>query len=471
MKKYDLMTISDIEDLSQKSCINMYKDYVNPGIATYLKVLGLERTRIIRSEGMFLYTKDGREILDLSGGMSVLNHGHNHPRILKVRREFNEQRRLEICKAFISQYQAVLARNLAQIFPGDLHYSFFCNSGAEANEGALKMALLFQAGKRDKIVYTDLGYHGKTFATMSVSGEASKPYSKLFKQLDGCMEVPYGDINAFRKLIQERKQKCGKHDIAAIILEAIKGDIVVRPPKGYLRELSEICRREEILLIDDEVFTGFGRTGKMFAFEHENIEPDIVTFSKSLGGGKASIAGYIAKKHIFKKTYAPLKRCTVHTTTFGGLGEECVTAIEALNIINDEGLIDNAKQLGEYLLSGMRRLKDKYPNYIKEVRGVGLLCIFELFSTSEIFDSKVLKMIPNVDESLEGLFPALIVSELFKTKDILMYTGCRMDNLFVNPSLIIKKEQIDMFLNALDEVFQKNLYALGMKLAHNYCHI
>jgi putrescine aminotransferase len=466
MKKYDLIQLSEAERLSQKNIASLYSKYINPGIGFFLRVLGFDEYRIVRAEGMYIYTECGRKILDLSGGMSVLNHGHNHPRIMEARRRFNENKRLEICKAFISGYQSVLAKNLAEIFPGDLQYSFFCNSGAEANEGALKIALLFHRPHRDKIIYTDLGYHGKTFATMSVSGLVSRPYKEFFKSIDGCLEAPYGDIGAIMRLIKDRRSK-GKNDIACMILEPIKADLVITPPKGYLQELSSLCEKNEIILIADEIFTGFGRTGKMFGFEHGGIVPDIVTFSKSLGGGKASIAGYIVKSRIFEKTYGSLKKCTIHTTTFGGMGEECATAIEALNIINDEDLIDNARLQGEYLLAKMKVLKDKYPRYIREVRGIGLLCIFELYNTSEVFGGEFLKSVPHVDDFLLGLIPAAIVSELFKKYNILIYTGGREDNLFVNPALIITKEEIDSFIDSLDKVLSGDILKLISGLVKN----
>lgn len=468
MGKYNLISSAQVDNLPQGTIVRYYEDHINPGIATFLKILGFDKYKIGRAEGMYIYTECGKKILDFSGGLSVLNHGHNHPRILKVRRQFNEGKKLEICKAFISQYQSVLARNLAEIFPGDLEYSFFCNSGAEANEGALKIALLYQRPhNKDKIIYTDLGYHGKTFGTMSVSGNFSKPYKELFKTLDGCLEVKYGAIDAVFKLIKERTAG-NTNDIAAMILESIKADLVIIPPKGYLKELSTLCKENKIILIADEVFTGFGRTGRMFAFEHEEIIPDIVTFSKSLGGGKASIAGYIVKSDIFKKTYGPINRCTVHSTTFGGLGEECATAIEALNIINDEELIENAKEQGSYLLSRLLRLKDKYPRYIKDVRGIGLLCAIDLHKSSQVFDLDFLNKFPKVEDFLIGLFPAVLVSELFSRHSILIYVGGKEDYLFVNPSLIVKKEEIDLFIDSLDRVLSGNIYRLATNLVANY---
>ena len=467
-KKYKLISSAEVDSLPQKTIVGFYQDHVNPGIAAFLKILGFAKYKIVRAEGMYHHTECGRKILDFSGGLSVLNHGHNHPRILEVRRKFNQNKNLEICKAFISQYQSVLARNLAEIFAGELKYSFFCNSGAEANEGALKMALLYQkAHQKDKIIYTDLGYHGKTFGTMSVSGDFSKPYKELFKTLDGCFEVKYGDVEAVADLIKLRSSG-GQHDIAVMILEPIKADLVIIPPQGYLNKLAALCKKKNILLIFDEVFTGFGRTGKMFAFEHEGVKPDIVTFSKSLGGGKASIAGYTVRPDIFKRTYGPMARCLIHSTTFGGLGEECATAIEALNIINDEDLVENARSQGIYLLSRLEYLKNKYPQYIKDVRCIGLLCAIDFYQSSKIFGLDFMRRMPGLRDALIGLFPAVVVSELFSKEDILTYVGGKEDYLFVNPSLIVTQEQIDIFVNALDRVLGANVYALATKLAGNY---
>lgn len=464
MKKYNLTELSKINSLTQASIVRYYRDYINPGIAFCLKILGFDEHKIVKAEGMYMYTESGRKILDFLGGMSVLGLGHNHPRILQARRIFNENKLLEICKAFIPQHQSVLARNLSEVFPGSLKFSFFCNSGAEANEGALKIALFYQRlyGK-DKIVYTDLGYHGKTFGTMSVSGPFSSPHNCLFKKINGCIQVPFGDIQAFRRLINERES----NDLAVIILEAIKADLALMPPKGYLKELYSLCKKNNIIMIIDEVFTGFGRTGKMFSFEHSGIIPDIVTFSKALGGGKASIAGYIVKPNIFKKTYQPLKYCTIHTTTFGGLGEECATAIEALNVINDEGLVENAKIQGEYLFSQMKFLQSKYPQYIKNVRCIGLLGVFQFKSSSEIFGASFSSKIANIDKWFKGLFPAVIASELLKRHNILIYTGAREDYLPVNPSLIVTKKEIDCFIGAFEDILSRNIFNLAAKLAAN----
>ncbi len=467
MKEPDLIPLERVDELDQRTIVEFYRRHVNPGIATFMKVLGFDRLRVVRAEGLTLWTDDGRRILDFSGGMNVLNHGHNHPRILAARRRFGEERRLEVCKAVISPYEAVLAHNIATLLGGDLRYSFFCTSGAEANEGALKMALLYGGPSRDKILYTDLGYHGKTFGTMSVSGPVSKPYKELFKRLDGCIEVPYGDLSALREVVA-RRSRFGRCDIAAIILEPIKGDLAILPPKGYLEGLVDLCRRHGILVIFDEIFTGFGRTGRWFGFQHYNVIPDIVTYSKSLGGGKAAIAGYTAREHVFRRTYGPLSRCTVHTSTFSGMGEACATAIEALNVMKEEGLVEAARVKGEVMRVRMQDLVRRHPRYLREARSIGLLGVLVMARASDLFSLKQLERFLPVDDWLEGLLPAVVTAALLRDHDILIYTGGREDNLFLAPALVVSDEEMDRFFCALDQVLSGDLVRQGLALLSNW---
>ncbi len=461
-----LITLDEAYELPQEQAVDLYGRYVSSSIALFLRILGFDKVRVQSAEGMYLHTAGGRKILDFSGGMNVLNHGHNHPRIIAARRRFGERKELEICKAFVPHYQGVLAHNLAQLLPDDLERSFFCSSGAEANEGALKIATLYQGPRRQKILYTDMGYHGKTFGTMSVSGPASSPYSEIFKGLDGCVMVPWGNLEATRAAI-DACSSGRRNDFACMILEPIKGDLVLRPPEGYLEGLAALLRERDILMIFDEVFTGFGRTGRWFGFEHYDVVPDVVTFSKSVGGGKASLAGYTVRDHIFRKTYGRPTSATVHSTTYGGMGEECATAIEAICTMHEEGLVGRAAGLGAYMLQRMEHLAERHPEYVKEARAIGLLGIFELRRSAELFKIKPVNSFIPVDDLLEGLLQGAISSELLKKHDVLHYTGGREDNIFCNPSLIVTEAEIDRFMDALDEVMSGNLIRIGMSLIAN----
>ncbi|MFC1558370.1 aspartate aminotransferase family protein [candidate division KSB1 bacterium] len=458
--KYDLIKLNEVEKLSLNDIKDNYYRHINTGIPKVLNMLGFDQIEPVYSEGLFIYAKDGRKIYDFTGGISVLNLGHNHPRILKVRREFNEKKRPEVWKTYLSPYLAALSRNLAAVSPGDLNYSFLCNSGAEANEGALKIAEKYQGLNKKKIVYTDISFHGKTHAAMSVSGcETSKSY---FKLLNDCISIPYGNWREFEDLIKESCNKKGKkNDIIAIILEAIHAEGVIIPPKGYLKNIRRLCDEYDILMIIDDIFCGFGRTGRMFSFEYEDIIPDIFTVSKSLGGGKASIAAYIARDHIFKKAYGNMKDSMIHTTTFNGFGEECCTAIESINILVEENLVENSKEMGEYFLLKLIELKDKYPKLIKDVRGIGLLLDIEFKKPAEKIISTISKVSPFLNEFSEGFLTGMILSLMMHKYNILLLVGQHnKSNIIVNPPLIINKENIDYFIESFSELLSGDI--LGM---------
>ncbi len=458
--KYPLIRREEIEGIPGKDILEYYLKHVNTGIPKFLNMLGLDKIEPQYSEGIYIYSKCGRKIYDFTGGISVLNLGHNHPRILKARREFNQKKTPEVWKAFLSPYLAVLSRNLAAICPGDLNYPFFCNSGAEANEGALKIAEKYQGKKKNKIIYTDISFHGKTHATLSISGcETSRAH---FKLLDNCISIPYGDWHAFERVI---KANCGQdakdNGIIAIILEAVHAEGVVIPARGYLKNLRRLCDEYGILMIIDDIFCGFGRTGRMFSFEHEDIIPDILTVSKSLGGGKASIAAFISRDHIFKRAYGDIKDSMMHTSTFNGLGEECYTAIEAINIMVDEKIAENAREMGEYFLERLLGLKLKYPGLIKDVRGIGLLLTVELEMPGERLMRMLSGMSSFIGEFSEGFLSGVILSQLLYRHNILICSGQHTKrNLWINPSLIINKSQIDYFIGSFNDILSRGVINL-----------
>jgi len=455
--KEPLIKLDDVENLPLKSVKEYYLKHINKGIPKFLSILCLDGFEVEYSEGMYIYTKCGRKIYDFTGGFSVLNLGHNHPRIMRARKLFNEKKQLEIWKTFLSPYLAVLSRNVAAISPGDLNYVFICNSGAEANEGALKLAEKYQGAGRKKIVYTDLSFHGKTHATMSVS--SCEPSRKYFKLLDNCVAVPYGDWHAFEQEIKENSgEKTGHNDIIAIILEAVHAEGVIQPPAGYLKNMRRLCDEHNILMIIDEVLCGFGRTGKMFSFEHEEIIPDIFTVAKSLGGGKASLGAYVARDGIFNKAYGRLKDSMIHSSTFSGLGEECYTAIEAINVIVEEGLVDKSREMGEYFLEKLNSLKERHDGIIADVRGIGLLICIELKRPAD----KMLKMLENISSAVkdlsDGFLTGIIVSLLVHKYNILVTPGPHEKRvIMIIPPLIVNRNEIDYFVASIDELFSMNI--------------
>ena len=453
-------SLDELHEMSMADGLSLFKEYINPQLGRMYHLLGLADRKPVKAQGLIIDMSDGSQVLDMTAGLAVLNVGHNHPRILAARKQWAEQQQLEIWKFIPSPYQAGLAHNLSKLMPAGLNKVFFCNSGAEANEGALKLAQKYVGMDRPIVVYTDISFHGKSHATLSVSG-SEREGNKHFKQMNDCIEVPYGNADAFEQVVQSHKKTFGKTRVGTFIVEAIRSEGLVKPPEGYFDKIQAVCRKHDIVLILDEVFCGFGRTGKMFAFEHQNVVPDIVSFSKAFGAGKASFGGFVSQDRLFQKAYGKLKQATLHSTTYNGFGEEIVTAIESINIIRDERLVEQSEQLGAYLLAELLALKTKHAGILADVRGAGLLVNIELKNLASSIAKKFPLPIP--DEVISKVTTGGVITELYEKHNILVYTPLHNHNLImVSPSLTISKAQIDQFVQAMDDVLSTNLIEKGL---------
>jgi putrescine aminotransferase len=256
--------------------------------------------------------------------------------------------------------QAALAERLAELTPGTLQYSFFCNSGAEAIEGAIKLARL--ASGRPGIVAMQGAFHGKTMGALSATGR--EYYKAPFEPLvPGFAHVPFGDADALEAALGP--------DVGAVMLEPIQGEAgVIVPPAGYLRQVREICDRHGVLLIADEIQTGLGRTGRLFCVEHDEIVPDIMTLAKALGGGVMPIGAFIGRPHLWEK----LRRDPyIHSSTFGGNPLACRAALATLDVLVEERLPERAEPLGAQFRARLDEIRARHPGIVTEVRGRGLL--------------------------------------------------------------------------------------------------
>jgi putrescine aminotransferase len=288
-----------------------------------------------------------------------------------------------------------------------------------------------------------------------------------FKLLDDCHMVPYGNARALDEFLSSR---CtggrDKPDVCAFICEAVHGSRLVFPPDGYLKEVRALCDKYDVVMIVDEIYLGFGRTGHWFAFEHEDIVPDIVCYSKTFGGGKSTIGGYTARKHIFMGAYGSTGDCMMHSSTFSGMSEECAGALAAINVIKKESLVECARQMGEYMGRKLVALKGKHPDKIKDVRGRGLLWGVELEPAVKPLEQIVSKIMPEKSPILSTLAGVVVLTELFHSFDILAYLGFTRRNLVVySPALIITRDEIDRSVDALDRILSRNWISLGTSFA------
>lgn len=457
-----LLTIDDSENLSARQVRELYRRYVSRSQVSLMSSFGFGRELVERAEGAWVYMRDGSKVLDLSGGVGVLNHGHNHPRILAARRRFAERQHMEVHKAFFSPYVAALSRNVAELLPGDLNISYFPNSGAEANEGAIKLAYKYHEGSRNTILRADLSFHGKTLGAGSLTGSAENHFR--FPGLPNIEIYPYGDVGAVRSIVESTRKADGSSDIYAIMVEPFSASTMRRWSESDLRELRELCTAEEIVLIFDEIYTGWGKTGSLFYFmRHEGLLPDIVTYSKSLGGGKASISGYTVREPLFRRAYDRMSDVILHSTTYYGFGEETVTAIEAVNVVVEDDYPARARQIEAILGPGLERISKAHPDTVDRVTGVGSLHGVFLRTGPKLLDLAA-KLVPGFNQDPRfgtKLIALSVIADLYREHRIMTYYSPNGENpLMVAPTLVVEPSDLEYFLTALDATLAKGLRRL-----------
>ena len=438
--KLKLYKLEDAENLSREQLSNLYRQHLNPELFNMFRLIGFDR-KYVRAEGMHIWDEDGRKYLDLLGAYGAMNFGHNRPEIYQaLQRVQSFPNLLQVSMGVVT---SLLAANLAQITPGDLNRSFFGNSGAEAVEGALKIARI--ATGRKTLIYAENSFHGKTFGALSVTGRTK--YQMPFEPLLPYTEpVPFG--NAAR--LEER---LARKDVAAVILEPIQGEAGIQVPDlGYLAEARAICTRYGSLLILDEIQTGFGRTGWNFACELESVVPDVLCLGKSLGGGVMPIGAYITTDKIWNAAYGQMERAALHTSTFGGNTLAAAAALESIRLLVEEELAEQARENGEYFLAKLQDIKQKYP-VIAEVRGKGLLIGLEFASPK----SNLLNTLTGgtVKKLAEEYFASIVAGQLLNEHGIITaYTLNNPNVIRLEPPLIINREEIDYVVRALESVLK-----------------
>jgi predicted acetylornithine/succinylornithine family transaminase len=323
---------------------------------------------VLRSgRGAEVWDADGRRYLDMTAGIAVCGLGHAHP-TLTARVTEQLTRLVHVSNLYFNDQQILAAKALVDRCFGDR--VFWCNSGAEANEGALKLArryqqVVAQQPKKIRLVATEGSFHGRSFATVAITGQAK--YRQGFGPLVEPVEfIPYGDLFAAGTVLEQG-------DVCCVIVEPIQaeGGIVVAPP-GYLAGLRELCDKHGAILIFDEVQTGVGRTGKWFGHQHDNVAPDVMTLAKGLGGG-VPIGAVVASEKAAAGLAAPAGGAVPHASTFGGNPLACAAALAVIETIETEGLLERVHQAGDYLGQRLTALVGKYPGHAIEARGRGLL--------------------------------------------------------------------------------------------------
>ena len=418
----------------------LHSRHLNPTLVEILRITGFDKV-YVRAEGAYLYDREGKPYLDFLSGYGVFNMGRNHPVIKQAIRDALDLDLSNMVQLDCSLLSGLLAEALVKKTPPHLEAVFFCNSGTEAIEGAIKFARA--ATGRPKIVSLKGCYHGLTYGSLSLAGggnfqEGFGPF------LDDVACVRLGDLEALERLLR-------KGDVAAFLFEPVQGKGVNFPSDDFYQNAQSLCRTHGTLVVCDEVQSGLGRTGKWWAFQHWNLEPDIITVAKSLSGGFVPCGAIVTRRAIYQKVFNRLDRAVVHSTTFGRNNLAMTCGLAALDVLENEKLIENAAVMGKKLLERLTALQSRH-SLIKEVRGLGLMIAIEFREPPQLALKLTWRIMHRIDH---GLFAQLVIVPLLSRHRILtQVAGHNMDVIKILPPLIITEREVDFFVQAFDEALQ-----------------
>ncbi len=396
-----------------------YSELINPWYTTHLNKMGLFNTGY-KAEGATITDSKGNVYIDCTAGYGMGNLGHNNPQVIKG--IIDQLNRNEVnTRPFINKIQIELAELLKEISPGKLECSYLLNSGSEAIESALKLVRLYKGSKT--IISMEHSFHGHTLGALSASGIPS--FKKSFQPLiPGFKQVAFGDYEALKKTCE--------NDVAAILIEPIQHDAgVIIPSKEYLKRVRELCDEKNILLIFDEVITGIGKTGFMFASEYFDIEPDILVIGKSLGAGLIPIGAVLARKNLWQRFGLSFP---MSATSYGGNAIACRTAIETINFIRSNDILSSIKRKEKILSESLNYLLKINPDLLLSVDGIGLL--FGI-------------------EALNKNIASEIVREMIKKKVIVYQSFGNPAVIMLEPPLVISEKQLMKVVGIFAEVIAK----------------
>lgn len=429
---------------------------MNPQLPKVLKTLGFDKS-YVRGEAQYLWDQDGRRYLDLLSGYGVYNIGRYHPVIMKTMRDMLEIQDANLVQMDCPHLTGELAKELIKRSPsGDRVY--FTSTGAETVETAIKFAKA--TTKRNRIISLKKAFHGLTVGALSVMGneEFVEGFGDL---LPGCERIAMNDLSA---LEHELKKK----DVAAFVFEPIQGKGVFIPDAGFLKAAEDLCHKYGTLTIADEVQTGMGRTGKMFAVEYENLKPDMILISKALSGGLVPTGAVIATDRIFRSVFSSMDRCVVHSSTFGKNSLSAAMGLATIWVLEDEGLVDRAKAVGKKLMAELNAMKSEF-EMLGAIRGRGAMIGIEFISPRSLSLKMGWNLLHTLDKSL---FPQMIIIPLLRDFGILTQTsGKGQDIIKLLPPLVVSDEDIEYFLTSFRSVlelahkFPGGLWDLGKSLA------
>ena len=424
----------------REQAFDLHAEHINPAFVKMLRTIGFDKG-YVRGEGPYLWDAEGNKYLDLLTGWGVFALGRNHPKVRAILSQFLEHDAPNLVRMDCSVLSGLVAEKLTEKTGGDLSRVFFCNSGTESIEGALKFARCF-TGRQD-VVYCDHAFHGLTGGSLAING--AEFFRKDFGQpVPGARMVPFNDLAALEKALSTKTA-------AAFIVEPVQGKSCEVVADGYLAEAQRLCKKYGSLLILDEVQSGLGRTGKWFCYQHwPDVEPDIVCTAKALSGGYVPVGAIITKPKIMDCVFNGMEKCVVHSNTFGQNDLAMAAALASLYVIEQEKLCENAAAMGEYAMKRLKEIGSTCP-FVADVRGKGLMFGIDFKRPDENFK---LKMAWDMLHKLNfGVFGQMIVIPLMQKHRILtQVAGYHTEVIKFLPPITVTKEDMDWFLTAMQDV-------------------
>lgn len=415
----------------------LHARHLNHQLPRMLRTIGFDKV-YDRGEGAYFWDDEGNDYLDMLAGFGVMGLGRHHPVVRKALHDVLDASLADLTRFDCPPLPGLLAEKLLAHSP-HLERVFFCNSGTEAVETALKFARY--ATGRPRILYCGHAFHGLTAGSLSVNGEAG--FRDGFAPLLPDTAVELGDLAALER-------ELARGDVAGFVVEPIQGKGVHEAPPGFLRAAQELLRRHGALLIADEVQTGLGRTGDFYAHQHEDgVEPDLVCVAKALSGGYVPVGATLGRDWIFKKVYSSMDRVLVHSASFGSNAQAMAAGLAVLSVVEDEQVVANARVTGDLLRSRLAALVDRY-ELLHEVRGRGLMIGIEFGKPSSL---KLRGRWTMLQAARKGLFAQMVVVPLLQRHRILtQVSGDRLEVIKLIPPLIIGEPEVDRFVEAFTAV-------------------
>ncbi len=436
---------------------DLHEQYLNNQMVRVLRTIGYDRN-YQRAEGQYLYDQDNNEYLDCLSGFGVFAVGRNHPTVISALQEVLTLELPNLVQMDVSLLSGLLAEKILATTPDNLNKMFFCNSGTEAVEAAIKFARY--TTKREKILHCEHSFHGLTLGALSLNGE------EIFREgfgplLPNCHAIPFNDLERLEQALSSK-------DVAAFMVEPIQGKGVNLPDENYLAEVQRLCKQYGTLFIADEIQTGIGRTGKFWAIDHWDVQPDMILMAKALSGGFIPVGAVAMTQNIMDTVFNRMDRAVVHGSTFSKNNMAMAAGLATLQVLEDEKMVENSARVGDEIINSLTAMIEKY-EFLKQVRGKGLMISIEFGAPKSLSLKAAWAMLETANK---GLFCQMITIPLFKDHYLLsQVAGHGMNVVKLLPPLNLTNKDRDWIVNSFDKTIADchqvpgSIWDLGKNLA------